>query len=183
MKGALPTSEVLQKGVLMFELKNVRIPVQNKKKLTRHLKFEIDFLGIWKKKKGFIFHLQVYQGNQKQIWAAALQKPTKWSVRPAKTHISLGICPVWSDSSLSTWRRIGTLATHWVYSQDFDQSGQMPRLILSLRWAHMSFCLFCHAELICHLIRAYHPIKGTLARSVGPDLIPQNAASYQGLYY
>ena len=23
-------------------------------------------------------------------------KPTKWSVRPVKTQISLGICPVWS---------------------------------------------------------------------------------------
>ena len=30
------------------------------------------------------------------IWASPWQKPTKWSVRPAKTQISLGICPVWS---------------------------------------------------------------------------------------
>ena len=27
-------------------------------------------------------------------------KPTKWPVCPAKTLISLGICPVWSESSL-----------------------------------------------------------------------------------
>ena len=27
-------------------------------------------------------------------------KPKKWYVRPAKTQISLGICPVWSESSL-----------------------------------------------------------------------------------
>ena len=26
-----------------------------------------------------------------------------------------------------------------------DQTGQMPRLILSLPWAHSSFCWFCHA--------------------------------------
>ena len=30
-------------------------------------------------------------------------KPTKWHVRPAKTQINLGIRPVWSESSLSTW--------------------------------------------------------------------------------
>ena len=29
-------------------------------------------------------------------------KPTKWHVRPAKTQISLGIHPVWSESSLCT---------------------------------------------------------------------------------
>ena len=27
-------------------------------------------------------------------------KPTNWAVRPAKTQISLGIGPVWSESSL-----------------------------------------------------------------------------------
>ena len=34
------------------------------------------------------------------IWAASWQKPTEWSVRPAKTQFSLGIHPVWSESSL-----------------------------------------------------------------------------------
>ena len=33
-------------------------------------------------------------------------------VRPAKTQISLGIHPVWSDSSLSAWRKLGSLAAH-----------------------------------------------------------------------
>ena len=42
-----------------------------------------------------------------------MPKPTKWPVCPAKTQISLGICPVWSESSLSTWRKLGSLATHW----------------------------------------------------------------------
>ena len=58
-----------------------------------------------------------------------MTKPTKWSVRPAKTQISLGICPVWSESSLSAWRNIGSLTTYWVHSEDSDQSRQMPRLI------------------------------------------------------
>ena len=41
----------------------------------------------------------------------------------------LGIRPVWSVSSLSAWRNIGSLATHWAHSEDSDQTGRMPRLI------------------------------------------------------
>ena len=51
------------------------------------------------------------------------------TVYPAKTQISLGIRPVWSESSLSTWRKLVSLATHWVHGEDSDQTGQMPRLI------------------------------------------------------
>ena len=58
-----------------------------------------------------------------------MTKPTKWHVLPAKTQISLGIRPVWSESLLSAWRKIGSLATHWVHSEDSDQTGWMPRLI------------------------------------------------------
>ena len=58
-----------------------------------------------------------------------MSKPTKWPVRPAKTQISLGIRPVWSESSLSAWRKLGSLATHWAYNEDSDQTGRMPRLI------------------------------------------------------
>ena len=56
-------------------------------------------------------------------------KPTKWHVRSAKTQISLGIRPVWSESSLSEWRKLGSLAIHWAHSEDSDQTGRMPRLI------------------------------------------------------
>ena len=41
----------------------------------------------------------------------------------------LGIRPVWSESSLSAWRKHGSLATHWVHREDSDQTGRMPRLI------------------------------------------------------
>ena len=30
-------------------------------------------------------------------------------------------------------------------SEDTDQSGRMPEADLCLRWAHTSFCWFCHA--------------------------------------
>ena len=56
-------------------------------------------------------------------------KTNKMTVRPAKTQISLGIRPVWSESSLSAWRKLGLLANHWAQSEDSDQTGRMPRLI------------------------------------------------------
>ena len=56
-------------------------------------------------------------------------KTNKVTVRPVKTQISLGIHPVWSESSLSAWRNLGSLATHWGHSEDSDQTGRMPRLI------------------------------------------------------
>ena len=58
-------------------------------------------------------------------WAASWQN----HVRPAKTQISLGIHPVWSESSLSAWRELRSLATHWAHSKDSDQTGWMRRLI------------------------------------------------------
>ena len=53
-------------------------------------------------------------------------------MRPAKTQISLGIRLVWPESSLSAWRKLRSLATHWVHSEDSDQNGHPPCLI-SLR--------------------------------------------------
>ena len=59
-----------------------------------------------------------------------MTQPTKWHVRPAKTQISLGIHPFWSESSLFAWRKLGSLATHWANSEDSD------------RWAHSHFVGF-----------------------------------------
>ena len=70
-------------------------------------------------------------------------KPTKWHVRTAKTLIRLGIRPVWSESSLSTWRKLRSLATRWAHSEYSDQIGRMPRLIWVFA-AHTPFCWFCH---------------------------------------
>ena len=39
------------------------------------------------------------------------------------------LCPVWSESSLSTWRKLGSSATHGTHCEDSDQTGRMPRLI------------------------------------------------------
>ena len=70
------------------------------------------------------------------------RKTNKMTVRPAKTQISLGICPVGSESSLSAWRKLGSLATQWAHSEDADQTGRMPRLIWVFPWAHSLFVVF-----------------------------------------
>ena len=56
-------------------------------------------------------------------------KTNKITLHPPKTQISLGIRPVWSESSLSARRKLGSLATHWAHGEDSDQTGQMSRLI------------------------------------------------------
>ena len=70
-----------------------------------------------------------------------ITKPTKWHVRPVKTQISRGIRPVWSESSLCAWRKLGSLTTHWAHSKDWsDWADAKPDL--SLRWAHSHFVGF-----------------------------------------
>ena len=64
-----------------------------------------------------------------ELYEPPCDKTNKMTVHSAKTQISLGIRPVWSESSLSAWRKLGSLATHWAHSKDSDQTGQMPRLI------------------------------------------------------
>ena len=58
-----------------------------------------------------------------------MTKPNKMSVCPAKTQISLGICPVWSESSLCAQWVAKDPKVLRVHSEDSDQTGQMHRLI------------------------------------------------------
>ena len=64
-------------------------------------------------------------------------KPTKWHVRPAKTQISLSI-----------WRKLGSLATHWAYSDDSDQTRRMPRLTWVFAGRSCHFVSFVMRQLI-----------------------------------
>ena len=56
-------------------------------------------------------------------------KTNKMAVRPAKTQISLGIRPVWSESSL--WAQWLAKDPSFIHAdiEDSDQTGRMPRLI------------------------------------------------------
>ena len=47
-------------------------------------------------------------------------KPTKWHLRPAKTQISLGIRPVWSESSL--WTQVVAEALMFLHADSEDWS-------------------------------------------------------------
>ena len=88
---------------------------------------------------------QDFKNSVKQIrrvFEPRHDKTNRMSVRPAKTQISLGIRPVWSESSL---------CAHWVAkdprflhadSKDSDQTD------LSLRWAHTHFVGFVMSRLI-----------------------------------
>ena len=70
-------------------------------------------------------------------------KTNKMDVRPAKTQISLGIRPVWSESSLSAWRKLGSLAIHSWQGKTLIRLSGCPGWSQSSLGAH-SFCWFCH---------------------------------------
>ena len=56
-----------------------------------------------------------------------MTKPTKWVY--AQRRLRSAWASAQSDqSSLSAWRKLGSLATHWAHSEDSDQTGLMPRL-------------------------------------------------------
>ena len=79
-----------------------------------------------------------------------MTKPTKWHVRPAKTQISLGISPVWSVFTVrmkKAWVLSYTLSAQRRLWSDWADA----QADLSLRWAHMQFCRFCHA--LAHIHR------------------------------
>ena len=63
-------------------------------------------------------------------------KATKWPMRPVKTQ-----------SSLSAWRNLVSLATQWVPSEDSDRIGRMRRLVLVFV---RLFVLFCRA--VAHIL-------------------------------
>ena len=58
--------------------------------------------------------------SEKLNLSPLMTKPKKWHVHSGKIQISLGVHPVWSESSLSTWRIIGSLATHKANSEDWS---------------------------------------------------------------
>ena len=105
-------------------------------------------------------------------------KPTKWHMWPAKTQISLGICPVWSESLLSAWRNNGSLATHRVHSKGSDQIWRMPRLIWVFAGCtgHFAdFVMHCCAGAFCqcsvHCMGVDWCVQGTRIVRLGGILV------------
>ena len=70
-----------------------------------------------------------WPGQSTSYLSSDMTKPTKWPVRQAKTRISLGIRPVWSESSMcAQWVAKDPSFLHAV-SENSDQTGRMHRLI------------------------------------------------------
>ena len=103
-----------------------------------------------------------------------MRKPTKWVLHTTKTQISLGIHPVWSKSSLSTWRKLESLAIHWAYSEDSDQTGRMPRLICVFAGRTCHFVGFVMRPLIFAVKELASPSLAVFL-SVGSHLILHTA--------
>ena len=100
-------------------------------------KIFIFFKSNAKKRKNHFKFTCAYLISMKAQMSHPLTKPTKWHVRPVKTQISPGIRPVWSESSLYPWRKLGSLATHWASAQRRLWSDWVDgQADLSLRWAN-----------------------------------------------
>ena len=57
-----------------------------------------------------------------------MTKPTKW-LGAQRRGRSAWESAQSDQPSLSVWRNLGSLATHWVHSDGSDQTGRIPRLI------------------------------------------------------
>ena len=100
---------------------------------------------------GFVF-TKIYLSKMRDPFGMALlrmayepqhDKTNKVTVRPAKTQMSLGIRPIWSESSLcAEWVAKDPRFLH-ADSEDSDQTD------LSLRWARSHFVGFVMSRLIC----------------------------------
>ena len=107
-----------------------------------------------------------------------MTKPIKWHVCSVKTQISLGIRPVWSESWLSTLRKLGSVGTHWAHRLWSDWADAQADL--SLCWAHLPFCSFCHeaAHLFFLCLYNMHPQVSTFQTCAS-----LNTLCLQCLYY
>ena len=76
-------------------------------------------------------------------------KTNKMSVRQAKTQISLGIHSVWSESSLSAWRKLGSLATHWAHSEDWSDGADAAHVRVGVV-IHFCVGVFLSSMVIAH---------------------------------
>ena len=88
----------------------------------------------------------------KFIWAKTWQNQQS-DCAPSEDSEQPGHSPSLIGSSLSAWRKLGSLATHWAHSKGSDQTGRMPRLIRVFA-GQQALCWFCHVA--AHLIHWKH---------------------------
>ena len=90
-----------------------------------------------------------------------MTKPTKW------------LCAQSDQSSLSAWRKLGSLATHWAHSEDSDQTGRMPRLIwvFAGRTAIL-FVLSCRGSIMFNPTLLFHKTTAVCSFRTSIDIPP-----------
>ena len=77
------------------------------------------------------------------IWATAWQNQQNYLCVPQRLRSAWASTQ--SDlSSLSAWRNLGSLDTHWAHREDWSVWAY-AQADLSLCWEHRSFCWFCRA--------------------------------------
>ena len=123
---------------------------------------------IWHKTHFLMAWLNFYSQYRDLLMSRLMTKPTKWPAWPAKTQISLGICQVWSESVLSAWRNLGSLAIHWMHSEYSVQTGRMPRLIWVFA-GHTVILLVLSWRGSFNDVIVVHWSGAGLTRSVGSD--------------
>ena len=64
-----------------------------------------------------------------QYLSCLITKPTKWHCVQRRLRSAWASAQSDHESWLSSWIKLGSLATHWVHNEDSDQTGWMPRPI------------------------------------------------------
>ena len=77
----------------------------------------------------FLHHVQPQNPNTLIFENAFIYEPSHDKTNKMNFASFHGIHPVWSESSLSAWRSIGSFSTHKVHSKDSDQTARICRLI------------------------------------------------------
>ena len=104
--------------------------------------------------------MRIYQETKKleqKFWSPLVFEPhhNKTNKMSSENSDQPGHLPVWSESSLSAWRKLGSLATHWADSEDYDQSRRMPRLIWVFAGAPGHFVGFVMMQFISDFNNSY----------------------------
>ena len=134
-------------------------------------------LRLWGNQK-----FRCYAQKQTSQMSRRMTKPTKWPVRSAKTQISLGICPVWSVSSLcAQWVAKDPSFLH-ADSEDSGCPGWSESslgthaILLVLSWGGSNITLIlCHQTFVSSNVPCYHSCFHirTWAESVRPWPFPK----------
>ena len=88
------------------------------------------------------------------------EEERKDKIEPTRDKTKVSVRPVWSESSLSAWRKLGPLATHWVHSEDWSDWAD-TQADLSLRWAHSHIVGFVTRRPVinaCKIREAHRPV-------------------------